>query len=779
MIIPTLVTLPLLLILFFNGLVILTFLVKSHNKLFKIGAGMILGPLGLLFILSVLSYVFKGYISILLIYSLYFLLCAFLKIKFGKKINLLSRLLLDSQKIVVLFLFIYISLFIKILPSVSPQIGSDANIYDGIATSFAKGNYPTVLPWQSNFLTVYHHGAFVVEGALSSIGSINIDIIHRVFVVYLLIAILLVITGIASEYSRSILCLLPAVFGLFLFSGPIILTGGFNNFVNEFQSISDFPKFISDLSSYPYSSTFHKSLGGGASSLVDLYYIIFYTFGLAAFILFLYFLNQKFHKNLLVRYIFLIIYIILILSIDETFFLISLPLFFGYFLYDHFREHLSVSLRNGLIVATIFVALFFIIQNPIRDSILTPTVENPRITLIYSLENVLARISQLQTNTVEYNGTLWTKLGIKLAIILVIISIVTKSYWSALFFTSALTAVFYGSIITNTYFPGNNFRFMNQGLLLEMFGIGFLMIELFNKFKKNKKLVLVLIIILLMFLPQLIISHAKIIKMAIIDKVRFDFPVDDIARSLMGIRRFIDPYNTKIVFVGSYIANIVAVTRYGYFVPMGPTSFKVLAPDDIGTEFYDVLTNLSPYAVKKLNLDYIFMPHDSIKNLSAERVRQINDTTYFHFVSNDNFGKLYKVQDEYKNLKDNQLNVKQLTLMIPEGTNVYLDNLDNYSLPKIIILELAKKVNLIGHSHVYGGSNYTYIETSLPYSIVCIDENNKFCAAPYIYKTVSTLDYIFADPKTVPKSIFKDGEYIKIGELSNLVLWKNTKQVSF
>lgn len=778
MIISASITLLLLFILFFNGLVFFSFLTNSPNKLLKIGAGMILGPLGFLLILSVLSYVFKGYISILLIYLLYFLLCVFLQVKSGKNINLFTRLKLDSQKIVVLCLFIYIFLFIKILPSASPQIGSDAHIYDGIATSFARGNYPTVLPWQANFLTVYHHGTFVVEGALASIGSVNIDLFHRIFVTYLLIAIFLLVTGISRQYSRSILCLLPAVFALFLFSGPIILTGGFNNFVNEFQSISDFPKFISDLSSYPYSSTFHKSLGGGVSSLVDLYYIIFYTFGLAAFLLFLYLIRQKFRK-LLLKYIFLVIYLVLMLSIDETFFLISIPIFFGYFIYDHFKSRLLISLKNGLIVATIFVALFFIIQNPIRDSILTPTVENPRLTLLYSLENVLARISQLQTNTIEYNGTSWTKLGIKLAIILVIISIVTKSYWSALFFTSALAAVFYGSIITNTYFPGNNFRFMNQGLLLEMFGIGLLLIEIFSKFKKNKKLVLAFIIILFFFLPQLIISHAKIIKMAILDRARFDFPVDDIARSLMGIRRFIDPYNTKIVFVGSYIANIVATTRYGYFVPMGPTSFKVLAPDDIGTEFYDALTNLSPYAVKKLNLDYIFIPHESIKNLSAERVRQINDTKYFHFVSNDNFGKLYKVQDEYKNLKDNQLNVKMLTSVISEGTNVYLDNLDNYSLPKIIILELAKKVNLIGHSHVYGGSNYTYIETTLPYSIVCIDENNKFCAAPYIYKTVSTLDYIFADPKTDPKSIFKDGEYMKIGELSNLVLWKNTKQVSF
>lgn len=778
MIISISITLFLLLILFFNGLVIFSFLTHTSNKLLKIGAGMILGQLGFLLILSISSYILKDYVAILLIFLAYFLLCMFLKIRFKKDIGHFFPFEFSSQKIFKLILIVYILLFIRILPSVSPQIGSDAHIYDGIATSFARGNYPTVLPWQPNFLTVYHQGAFILEGALSRLGSINIDLMHRILAVYLLSAIFFIVTGIAYEYFRSVLSMLPAIFGIFLFSGPIILTSGFNNFFTEFQNILDFPNFIYSLSSYPNSSSFQKSLGGGASSLVDLYYFIFYTFGLATFILFLYLIRQKFQR-LLLKYVFLVIYIVLMLSIDETFFLISLPIFLGYFIYDHFKLRLSISLKNGLIIASIFAALFFTIQNPIRDSLLTPALENPRFTLVYSLENIFSRISQLQTKAIEYNGTSWTMLGINLAIFLLLISIAVKLYWSSLFFISALVAVFFGSIITNTYFPGNNFRFMNQGLLLEMFGVGFLLIEIFSKFNKDRKLDVGLIIILLTLLPQLIINHAKIIKMAVYDRTRFDFPVDDIARSLMNIRGFIDSYNAKIIFVGSYIANIVATTRYGYFVPMGPTSFKILTPDDIGTEFYDVLTNLSPYAVRKLDLDYIFIPHDSIKALSEERIKQVNSSEYFQLIYDDKFGKLYKVKEEYKNLEDKEVNVKKLTQMVKAGTNVYLDNLDNYSLPKIIILELAKKVNLIGHSHVYGGSNYLYIETSLPYSPVCIDANDKSCAAPFIYNTVSTVDYIFANPKIDPKSIFKDGEYIKIGEISNLILWRDTNLITF
>ena len=54
--------------------------------------------------------------------------------------------------------------------------GGDVITYWGIATSFARGNYPAVLPWQPNYLTVYHAGAFLVQGAIQSLSSVNISI---------------------------------------------------------------------------------------------------------------------------------------------------------------------------------------------------------------------------------------------------------------------------------------------------------------------------------------------------------------------------------------------------------------------------------------------------------------------------------------------------------------------------------------------------------------------------------------------------------------------------
>src|SRR3989338_9019837 len=89
-----------------------------------------------------------------------------------RRLDTSSSLLLIILALYIVFLYLYAAGF---------EIGADGDLYWGIATSFSRGDYPTVLPWQPNFLTVYHEGTFIIEGALRAISCASIETIHNFF----------------------------------------------------------------------------------------------------------------------------------------------------------------------------------------------------------------------------------------------------------------------------------------------------------------------------------------------------------------------------------------------------------------------------------------------------------------------------------------------------------------------------------------------------------------------------------------------------------------------
>lgn len=150
----------------FNGIVVFNLLHNTKNKLINIGAGMIVGLLVLLLLLSVLSYLFKGTLSISIIFILYSIICFYLY-KHKKRFSFTSLFKINPTKTnltTITLILIYLVLIALYIPT--SGLGPDTYMYQGIANSFVRGNYPTVLPWQPDFLTVYHHGAFIIFGAL-------------------------------------------------------------------------------------------------------------------------------------------------------------------------------------------------------------------------------------------------------------------------------------------------------------------------------------------------------------------------------------------------------------------------------------------------------------------------------------------------------------------------------------------------------------------------------------------------------------------------------------
>jgi hypothetical protein len=250
-----------------TGSVIFFELFRTKNKLKVIGGGMICGALAFFLVISIISYIFKGELALKLTFFLY---CVTFGLLIFKRKNIYREVLItrlryqDIATIAVILMYA----FGIVLYAGNTIVGGDLATYLGISSSSARGNYPTVLSWQPDFLTVYHHGAFMLQGAIHAIARIDPGISHFFFAMYLIVALFVYTVGIAREKTRSLFCLIPAIFGIIVFS-PILLVQGFPEYITNLGKL--FP--LSPATLQKNSSLFTQfyelkgSIGAGANNL--------------------------------------------------------------------------------------------------------------------------------------------------------------------------------------------------------------------------------------------------------------------------------------------------------------------------------------------------------------------------------------------------------------------------------------------------------------------------------------------------------------------------------
>lgn len=768
------------LLLTFVGFVILSALYKSRNKCLTLGSAMIIGPLGFLFLLSIGSYFFKGQLAILGMFLLYtFTAFVFYLRKRRNIYQNFFRFSLNGENLLILgAVSVYLGLIF--LFAHRSFVGSDSDIYYSIATSFARGNYPVVQSWQPNFLTVYHQETYLLEGALWALSGKDIELIHYFFSVYIIWAIFLFLTGLAREKIRSVFCILPAVFGIILVGGPVMLS-----------KISSLFSFLSSLKTQPDFAVFQSSNGAGATNLSGLIYNNFYTFGLAAFLLFLLlFINQSVKQFNFGRYLILLTLIVLGVSIDETFFPLELLLFCGLLFWQSRDFSIAKKYIYLPVMAGIFVLLFVTIQNPIRDSVLTPSPELPRFKLLiennwqpnervswngFNLGPTVSGMRDIRMKyaaqmTLEDNNLAWIRLDIRLVYILLFVALlVVSSRWGFLLVISSVFSYIFSIFINNTFWPANAFRITNQAFQLAFIAVAFVIVGLLAQKKFFKKFVAAVIILLL--LPQLLSSHSKFFTFPLrkweanstdarnnFTKVKKDLDLENIAKIIPPgkVTVFLDRYPTTAPF--SYL-NYTALTKMGVFVPIGPSKVKILNPAP-GIEWLDTINSLSPYAFKELNVEYAYIQNAALVRLSPEKLAAIKNHQYFQEVKKfGDDGILYKVLRAYGTTPDEPNSLKQMSLTIGTGKRVYLDKLHFNEVRKALILELAKKDHLIGFPPAHGGDFYMYIETLLPFETETPEG-------------LKNLDYVITDKEKDPNKTLP-GRFEKLMINNYVSLWVN------
>lgn len=727
-------------VLTFCGLVLSTIVLKTSNRLLLLGSSMVGGLTGFLLVLSIGSYIFKGSLGIWFLFLIYFSGCLllFLKLHLINLRNLVKIKWSVNNLILVSILLFYVALIFA--SAHRAPLGGDTTLYFAISTSFAKGNYPTVSSWQPQFLPVYHMGALMLQGAIASLSGKSIELVHYLFSVFSISALLFLITGIVHEKNRSFLSVLPAILALILIGGPILSFGLF--------------------------ASFQGSNGGGVVGLGDLIYNNFYALGLGTFVLFAVLLATK-------KPVLLLVLAALTLSIDETFFLIELP-FLALILW---RKKIW---RAGLLII-LLVSLIIVMPNPIRDSVLTPQKAGPRFNLLplYPKDEQIkwnglgagVTVEQVMESRLKYSGGKIIKEGqnsyylldIKLLLILLFIGwLATKrDKLTLVLILGSFFSFLLSLILINTFWPPNALRLSNQAYQLAFLSSGLILCNLL--FSKQKTFKVMGLIILVVLVPSLVTAHRDIIS-KISTKNFNNFTKRDEYQLLKEINQSI-PSNKVTLFLDRFpneaphsVYNYVSLTHFGTFVPLAPAKAKILNPDP-AIEWFDGVNNLAPYALKELGVEFVYVQDAARIRLSETRHSQLRNASYFEPVKEfEDDGTLFKVKNDFKDLKDSEITIRSLVEIIGQGKNVYLGSFKYPSIRKGLILELASINNLYGQIPAHGGDFFMNIEAVLPMSSDLPER----------------VDFALTDPESTPNAVLKDN-FQKVSGNSFVTLWQQSQ----
>ncbi len=783
---------------------------QDTNSLFLLGSGMLIGPLGLLLIAGITSYILKGFTALTIVFFCYIMFAIYWGNSPFKLKNLHSfslKFLGKSDLLLTLLIVSYVYLFFLIASTFN--LGGDVDVYFGLTTSFARGNYPSYLPWQPDFLSSYHMGVFIVEGVIYGITQISIYSIHSFFSAYIISALFLLITGIAKGKCNSVVSILPAIFGVIMFGVPVVLIGGYGQFFSNFSAIKTYPQYFE----------FMGSLASGTSDFFGHIYRNFYPFSLATFILALYSLAlHPWKDQVKKKYILVTILLVLTISIDESFFLPELLIGCTYFLIEFKKHPLSKMFKLFILLFIIFTALFFLIQNSLRDALLNPSLEsarfkfiipgnalkssNPRkFTLIpgdqeymqyfnqldeeHSGKSAIGYIpmkyfwknlDQLKSQAKQIGDTVWVLPNILFtAALTLLLSLLIKSKMATLLSISAFATMTFSLFTVYTFFPPTSIRFIHQSSQLLSIALGFIFINIWRRKSSSYFKIGLLLLIIVVFGPQIISSHVRLINYYFANSSinYFGPPALAYKATLNNIRDLV-PYDGRIAFLynfplGDKSSGMVAeaISRFGFFVPISPPDVKLVSPE-AASEWLDVTLSLNPPTLKKLGIEYVFIQNPTAKRLKDYGV-DVQDPNFFIQIYSDQFGILYKVTPNYLSLPDQPFSLDNFMNSLPKEKTVYLDTFDLVELRRGLVLRLAKKNNLIGPGFSAGGDYFLYIETFLPFTYIC--------DAPYLPKCSNevtknfNIEYIIAQPNKDTKKVI-DGDFTKIKETPLVVLWQ-------
>ncbi len=399
------------------------------------------------------------------------------------------------------------------------------------------------------------------------------------------------------------------------------------------------------------------------------------------------------------------------------------------------------------------IALFFVIQNPMRDALINTPPEHARFALLtFNIPELKQRLTFISggfyTSSINSQKR-WYLTDIRILIAFLFAMAIgyrSKMLLSIVF--SSLIILLCSFIFYDYYWPANGRRMILTSYQLGTFGLGFLAIFLITHKDHFSRIFLIVLIAILV--PQTISSHLRIynsIRNNSISNITFNYDYHN------NVLDAISPYvnaNDRILFFDGYPLQAPSSTltsdallNYGMLVPTAPADIKITNVDS-GSEWYDFMLSLNPRSVKELSPTVVYISSKGYSQLPEFRKRQINSSLYLSRKFSNNDGTLYSVKSSYSKLADDVNSFYSIMESVPDRSAVYVDIFDYPEIRRGLILRLSRSHFLYGAPYNYGGDFYMHIEyTPRLYPAGSLDE------------MISNEDihYLFLNPVNVSKKV--------------------------
>lgn len=721
------------------GVILLIYLIDEDRWQFLLPAGVIFGIFSFIFMLGTLGHFFKGPTGIAIILTLYALagFAVFQKIK-SKIPKVHFKLNFSSLIVVSGGLFFGALMF---LLAGNTVIGGDVAAYWGFSTSFGNGNYPQRSPWQPDLLTVHHQGAFLYEGAIFALTNVDMRLIHTLFAFTVMAAgFYLLWAWVYKQTGYTLFSILPAIVAYFPFGGIFLLLPAW---IRPFLD----PEVEHPLTKFATLTDFKNRLGG-ASDINSWVYINYRAAALACFLLILMLAVGKWKISRWYKPVILAAISVPVLSADEVFLPplgAAIALWALFELYRSRKTEFKKTFWSFLAAGLVFVGLFFIIGNPLRDSIFTPSYEKPRFQIIVDSAAILQRAAGFKSAVLKIENREWLlflpHLGWFVLFGLILASLI-KDKWGFLVFFSGIGIMIGYFFAEHTYWPGNQGRFLH--LLYILYGtlISYCLVLLSTKFSNRLAKYLALVLTILLFLPAMISSLSdSVIKAKTADYPNFQGKMPQYT-VLRWARKNIP--QKRIFFIDGFLHDyphsfltLHAIQNYGLFVPISPASIKVHTPD-WGIEAVDIIGTLNPSSLKELKIEYLYLANNQRKYYDQNRLRDLENRNFFTVAEVDEIGVLYKVGSGYiEKGEDHPESIASLAKLIPKGSKIFLEKPPGLNFYIRGAAMLAVKNGNEVYGALYSGF-FNYIETEI--KILTPDEKTEY-------------DYLILGPETDPYTV--------------------------
>ncbi len=739
------------------GMIFFRFLVDCKKLTIIIPGGMVLGSSLLILYLGILSYFFKGQLGIWIIFLIFLTSAIFIYRKHKSEL-VVERLKINTKNIVIgLLVFVVSSIFF--IRSGNAIWGGDAITYWGFATSFARGNYPMILPWQPQFLTVHHQGAFLFEGAVHALSGVDIRVVHFIFAAFIILGGFLLLWGYVSDKTKKpILSIIPSLLGYVAFGGIFIILA--KNMVSSVPQLT-----IPDL---PVISNFKDALGA-LTSVSGLYYLIPRTVNLAIIILIFILIAEKIKRGIVLKLLAVSTLSVVTLSVDESMFAAIILPIIAWIAFDFVKSKEKILYMKGLVISGIvFICLFWIVGNPIRDSILTPSLEAPRFKIVdIQTAKDQGRAGFLQSIFVtsqNYPNIVWYlpdfRLLLGTSLLLVIIS---GNIFLTLFLLAAIGSTTLYFFVDHTFWPGNYARFLLMGYQFIGFLVGGSIIFLLGSKSKIRRILSIALLIII--IPTCVSSVRSVTRSIISSDNHYPnfSPLTTRHKVLDWISNNL-PYNSKIFFIDGFLRDanysdltLQGIQGYGLYIPISSVNYKMHTAE-YGVEAIDLITTLDPQSLRSLKIDYLYIKSNVLSNFSLQRQKDISNVSFFKPVYTDEAGTLYEVLQSY-NATGNENTIKSLSQLILPSSSIFIDSVPsiNFYVRAAMILGLEDSGDLYS---IWGSGHYNYVEKFL--TINDISKAGKY-------------DYLVLGPKTNPLSVCKCSSVKKIWQNETAQAYKVLK----